>query len=401
MADRTLLVLGCASVTPHGRDQMRRLSDQARRRGVHVLGADTAANLAKADLIGLVGETVAVDVHSPAAVREWAATRVDVGAVLTFREMCVESVAAAASALGIAGNAPDVVHTIRTKDLCREALRSWGFRQPECAVVVDADEARAFLARTRGPWVVKPRDGMGSVGVSLVDSVDALPAALALLPAGVPFLVETFVTGREFSAEGLFIGGRPTVLALTAKTTGAGFVETGHRMPADLDDALARAEVERAVTAVGLTHGVFHVEFWVDGTDVVLGEVHARPGGDFIHAMVEHVRPGLELYGALMDDLFGEPPLDLPAVTAAAGVEFLVLPPGEVLSIRGWDDVLADPAVIAADLSVRPGDVIGPVRGSADRHGVLVVGGPTAAAVERTLRRLADTVSVEVAENQA
>src|SRR5947208_194045 len=111
---------------------MRRLSDQARRRGVHVLGADTAANLAKAD-----------------------------------------------------------------------------------------------LARPHGPWVVKPRDGMGSVGVSLVDSVDALPAALDLLPSGVPFLVETFVTGREFSAEGLLVGGRPTVLALTAKTTGAGFVETG------------------------------------------------------------------------------------------------------------------------------------------------------------------------------
>lgn len=399
MADRTLLVLGCASVTPHGRDQMRRLSDQARRRGVHVLGADTAANLAKADLAGLVGESVVLDVHSPATVREWAASRVDVGAVLTFREMCVESVAAAAAALGVAGNEPDVVHTIRTKDLCREALRAQGFRQPECAVVASFEQARAFLARRRGPWVVKPRDGMGSVGVSLVDSVDALPAALDVLPSEVPFLVETFVTGREFSAEGLLVGGRPTVLALTAKTTGAGFVETGHRMPAE--SALARAEVERAVTAVGLTHGVFHVEFWVDGTDVVLGEVHARPGGDFIHAMVEHVRPGLELYGALMDDLFGEPAAELPAVAAAAGVEFLVLPPGEVLSVQGWDDVLADPAVIAADLSVRAGDVLGPVRGSADRHGVLVVGGPNAAAVDQTLRRLADTVTVEVAESQA
>ncbi|MFI9383083.1 ATP-grasp domain-containing protein [Kutzneria sp. NPDC052558] len=395
MADRTLLVLGCASVTPHGRDQMRRLSDQARRRGVHVLGADTAANLAKADLSGLVGESVAVDVHSPAAVREWAATRVDIGAVLTFREMCVESVAAAAAVLGLAGNDPDVVRTVRTKDLCREALRAQGFHQPSCAVVADLAEAEAFLARTDGPWVVKPRDGMGSVGVSLVDGVSALPAALELLPAGVPFLIETFVSGPEFSAEGLFVGGRPVVLALTAKTTGAGFVETGHRMPASVESA--RAEVERAVTAVGLTHGVFHVEFWLDGTEIVLGEVHARPGGDFIHAMVEHVRPGLELYGALMDDLFGEPGFAAPEVRAAAGVEFLVLPEGSVLSVRGWDEVLADPAVIAADLSVRAGDVIGPVRGSADRHGVIVVGGADGPAVERTLRRLADSVSVEVA----
>jgi hypothetical protein len=98
-----------------------------------------------------------------------------------------------------------------------------------------------------------------------------------------------------------------------------------------------------------------------------------------------------------MDDLFGESVEQLPEATAAAGVEFLVLPPGEVLSIQGWDDVLADPAVIAADLSVRPGDVLGPVRGSADRHGVLVVGGPTAADVDQTLRRLAETVSVQVA----
>ncbi|WP_018681422.1 ATP-grasp domain-containing protein [Actinokineospora enzanensis] len=398
MADRTLLVLGCASTTPHGRDQMRRVAEQAARRDVRVIGADTAANLAAADVSGVVGETAVLDVHSPDAVRSWANGRAGIGAVLTFREMCVESVAAATSALGLAGNDPAVAHTIRTKDLCRELLRDKGFRQPECAVAEDLAAATAFVARTRGPWVVKPRDGMGSVGVSLVRSPADLSDAVSRLPAGTPFLVETFVSGREFSAEGVLLAGRPRVLALTAKTTGAGFVETGHRMPADLDPATAataHAEIEAALRVIGITHGIFHVEFWVDDDTVVLGEVHARPGGDFIHAMVEHTRPGLELYGLLIDDLFGEV-ADIPPPATAAGVEFLLLPPGTVHSVGGWTDAVSHPAVITAHLSVRPGDVIGPIRGSADRHGVLVVGGPTRAAVDETLHDLLAGLRIDI-----
>ncbi|MCC5698874.1 hypothetical protein LH612_37635, partial [Klebsiella pneumoniae] len=64
MSRPTVLVVGCASSTPHGRDQMRRLSAQARRRGIALVGADTPRNLAAMDP-GLVDELVAFDVPQP------------------------------------------------------------------------------------------------------------------------------------------------------------------------------------------------------------------------------------------------------------------------------------------------------------------------------------------------
>jgi biotin carboxylase len=379
---------------------MRRLSAQARRRGVRLTGADTPANLRTMDH-GLVDEVVAFDVHRVEASQSWASGwAADIDAVLTFREMCVEPVAAVAEKLGVAGNERGAVRTIRTKDLCRGALRTAGFTQPTCTVVSDAAAARRFLDGTGpGPWIVKPRDGMGSVHVTLVRRPDELTAAVAPFAGGAPFIVETFVDGPEFSAEGVLLGGVPTVLALTAKSVGDGFVETGHRMPAPLDGATAAragAQVEHALRAVGITHGVFHVEFWLRDGEVVLGEIHARPGGDFLHAMVEDVRPGLELYGTLVDDLLGAPAAPLPASSGAAAAHFLVLPAGTVQAVHGWAELSADPSVLACDLAVHPGDEVRQVRSSADRHGVYVVGGADAADVDAALLRLASQLRIDV-----
>jgi hypothetical protein len=154
--------------------------------------------------------------------------------------------------------------------------------------------------------------------------------------------------------------------------------------------------VTRAPDVLGITRGIFHVEFWVTQDAIVIGELHARPGGDFIHALVEHSRPGLELYGALLDDLLHRDIRALPEQVRAAGVEYLALPPGRIRTIRHWDRVAHDPAVIAADLAVRPGDRIGSVASSADRHGVVVVGASTRHQVDDALTRLMHTIHIEI-----
>lgn len=379
-----VLVLGCTAATPWARDQLVRLRAQAR--DVTLVGADTPEALARPSF---VDETVAFDVRDPGAARAWARGRSGFDAVLTVQELSVEATAAVAAELGLPGNTPEVVHGIRTKDLCRERLRGAGFAQPRVAVCTTRADAEAFMREHPGPWIVKPRDGFGSTGVTLVHSTADLGRALSALrnlsaslvkfgvhdtPRARPFLIETFVRGEEFSAEGVLLGGRPHVLAVTAKRTNAAFIETGHRVAPVTDPALAAAAdtVARAVTAAGVTHGAFHVEFWLTDRGVVLGEVHARTGGDYIHALVEHSRPGLELYRLMIDDLLARTPAPIPPQTRTAGTEFLLLPPGRVRGIEGWERVRTHPAVLAADLWVTPGEEITPITDSLDRHGVLV-----------------------------
>ncbi|RZB17508.1 ATP-grasp domain-containing protein [Streptomyces sp. F001] len=383
----TVLVVGSTTPSPHGQDQLTRLAAQARARGLRLVGADTARALEAGVWRMPADVTLPLEYADPDACRKFAAAHPGVAAVVTVKEGCVLAVAHLARAFEVAGNDPEAVRTVRTKDLCRAVLAEAGFPQPGFAVAAGREEAARFLAATEGPWIVKPRDGMGSAGVSLVRARSELEAVVAQLER--PFLVEEFVEGAEYSAEGVMVGGKPRILALTAKRTGAGFVETGHRTPAPLDAvtaAAARDAVAGAVTATGLTHGVLHAEFWVTPAGaIVLGEIHARPGGDFIHALVEETHPGFELYGTLLDDLLGRPVPEPPVSRGAAGADFLVLGPGRVASVTGWEALTTDPALVAAYLSVREGDVLTEVASSADRHGVLVATGPDLAAVDATL----------------
>ena len=415
---------------PWGRDQLRRLTGQARRRGLRPLGADTAARLAQAtpEECALFDATVDLDVRDARACRAWAAGRhTGIDAVLTVAELSVLPAAEIAQELGLPGNSPDAVRGIRYKDRCRQLLREAGFPQPESKVCHGIEEARCFVWDTApGPWVVKPRDGLASVGVRMVRDPEGLPEAVAQAAAAsaehafqlapddgarpapatdetlgdtAPFLVETHVDGAEFSAEGVFVQDAPRVLGLTRKQVTEGFISTSQRMPSGLDettDTEVRRTVESALTATGLTHGAFHVELWLTGQGVVLGEFHIRTGGDFIHALVEHTRPGLEFYGMHLDDLLGEEPAEVPPLTRAARVQFLFPPPGRLRAVHGWDALVAHPAVIDAALTVAPGDTLASTPDSFTRAGVFVVGADTAEKADALAEDLASRLDFEI-----
>ncbi|MFF2009329.1 ATP-grasp domain-containing protein [Streptomyces sp. NPDC058195] len=409
---------------------MKRLSEQARRRDLRLVGADTAARLAQdtPQERAVFDETVELDVRDARACRAWAAGQKGLDAVVTIAELSVLPAAEIAQELGLPGNDPDAVRGIRYKDRCRRLLREAGFVQPESALCDGLEEARRFVQQTApGPWVVKPRDGLASIGVCVVHDPEDLPAAVALAsratfmeevtspadgtPGSVrdsgraaretfPFLVETYVSGAEYSAEGVFVGGTPLVLGLTRKLVTSGFISTSQRMPSGLDQATASAAqdtVARALTATGITHGAFHVELWVTDRGIVLGEFHIRTGGDFIHALVEHTRPGLEFYGMHLDDLLGNTPGPVPPVTRAARVQFLFPPAGRLRAVHGWDALTHHPAVLNADLMVSEGDVIPQTADSFTRAGVFVVGGATAEEVDTLAESLVAQLDFETA----
>ncbi|MFH8757252.1 ATP-grasp domain-containing protein [Streptomyces atroolivaceus] len=380
--------------------------EQARARGLRTHVTNLAATLTATPAVTAAADGAsAVDFTRPGATAGWATARGAAGerpaVVFGVREMAQEAVAETARALALPGNPPAAVRRIRTKDACRAALAAAGFRQPAVRLCADEAEARAFLAGSAGPWVVKPRDGVDSAGVRKVTGAGDLPTALAELPdRGVPFLVEEFVDGAEYSVEGVFLGGAPRVLAVTAKEKlpPPYFVEIGHVLPAGIpEDTRRRIEdtVTEALTALGLSFGLFHVELWLTADGIVLGEVHARIGGGWIHRMLPHARPGLELYGTVYDDVLGRP-ARLPATTRAAAARYFAPPAGRVVAVEGWEAVRSHPAVLHAELRAAPGDVISAFRRGGDRVGAVVVGAPTPAEARELARRLVDSVRFTV-----
>lgn len=418
-----LLLIGGASM-PAGWDCL----DQADARDIPVWLADTPANLARLPrLTERAAAVLELPYHDPDSCVAWARSQRGRQKFLGgygFREQAVQSVAAVSEVLGTAGISLATARRLQDKAACRQALREHGFRQPPSALCRDRDEALHFMAAHQpGPWILKPPAAQGSVGISLLGGPQDLDPALAHLArsyadfardtgtsqdqaarAERTFLMEGFQTGTEYSAEGVCIDGRPRVLAVTEKlTTGPPhFVEVGHAMPADLGQAWEEAvddAVCAALTALGLTWGVFHVEFWIDGPlgepAVVLGEMHARPGGDHIHTMTQHIT-GLELHGAVFDQFLGR----LPATGRArplpgAAIRFLTPVPGRITRVAGWEKVLADPRVLTGHCDLTVGSVVRPLASYLDRTSYVVTSGPTRRAAADSAIELCTTVRVE------
>ncbi|MFJ7416087.1 ATP-grasp domain-containing protein [Streptomyces sp. NPDC098077] len=409
-----VLFVGGAGQAPLSIDVVAMALVQARSRGLATRLLSHAADIPHTRRAGDLADGVhAVEFTDAAAAVAWAVehARVDPRprVVFTGREPALGPAARMAEALGVAGNPPRSVETVQNKDACREFLARAGFRQPAVRLCRDRQEAEQALRETHGPWVVKPRVGGGSLGVSKVTSPTELSGALGLLPDEEPFLVEEFVEGEEFSVEGLFLDGSPHVLAVTAKRKlpPPFFVEVGHSLPAALPQGVTEKVTEtvtEALKALKLRFGLFHVEFWLTAEGIVLGEVHARLAGGYIHRMLAYAVPGLEMFGAVFDDALGRPRAAADLVCTRAGASRFFTPPaGRLIAVEGWAEASSHPAVVAAELRVAPGDVIAPYRHSEERIGALTVGADTVRAAEELVGRLVESVRfvVEPADDPA
>ncbi|MCK1627069.1 ATP-grasp domain-containing protein [Bradyrhizobium sp. 160] len=408
MRKKALLVLGGESEI-----QSRHLYDQARAQGLRVVLTDTPKRLEQAiQLHDLADEVHPLDFEDVSGCLRWVGKyprRELLAGAFSFKEKAQPAIAALVRRFGFNGPSERAHECTTNKLVCRDTLRAAGFAQPEarlCRSGEAIDQAFAELSRRHRKLILKPMIGYGSENVFLVDSATALATALAQLrPASErPFLLESFVEGREFSAEGLCVRGLPRVLSLTQKFVigGGNFVECGHVAPADLPPALcerAITVVQSAVHSVGLTFGMFHAEFWAcDAGEIVMGEIHSRPGGDYITHLTQHVT-GIAYYGSVFAQMLCADAgvVMLPAAhCGAAGIRYFVPPAGRVTEITGYDRLPEMPGYAGAALLIKVGDTVKPVRHSFDRVGHVLATGASATEVKDRLERMIMAVAITV-----
>lgn len=316
-----------------------------------------------------------------------------------------------AEAIGVARNTADCIERIQDKPACRDALRKAGIYQPQSLRIVGvtsdgclqfSDASSAVVEKpTDSPrgWIVKPSIGMGSVGVRHILNVEDTSGLDAVVLEG-GYCLEEFITGIEYSVEGIAIDGRVYIYTTTAKTTNEDFVEIAHIQPADLNSISSKRELEEqlqsCVNALGIECGNLHVEFWVTPEKkIVWGEFHVRQGGDFIAPdLVSAVRPGIDYYGNLIDSLCGLPLHPLPEITQCAASKFIEASPGVVSEVSLYDSV---PEEIDLYWECVPGEVAHAVNGSHARVAAIVARGNDEHTVTQLLDRAANACVVRVA----
>lgn len=326
----------------------------------------------------------------------------------TLEELQVP-VAEARERLGLPGMGGEAARNFREKARMKDVFRRAGVPCAHHQRVTAAGSALAFAERVGFPLVVKPESGAGSRATFRVDDMASLREALAALRPSPErrLVVEEFVLGEEQSLETVSIDGRPAWHSLShylptpLEVLRNPWMQWCVLVPREVDHPRyddVRAVAGRALSALGMTTGLSHMEWFrrKDGS-LAVSEIAMRPPGSQI-CTLHSVAHDFDFYAAwarLM--VHGE--FRIPEQRYAAGIAFFRgQGSGRVKAIHGLDraqELLAELGVEVMDRSL-------PAPGQSKRKGYegegwAVVRHPETAVVQEGLRRLVATVRVELA----
>lgn len=302
-------------------------------------------------------------------------------------DVAAPTVAYVANSMGLPGNNYESAIRANNKYLMRRALSEAGVPCPQFRCVTDAtskiiDNLQQELEL---PLIVKPSDRSGSLGVTKVESWQQLPLAISLAlekSFAHEAMVEEFIDGREISVEFISYNGIHYPLQITDKVTTEAphFVEIEHHQPALFPESMYKqiySITDKALTSLGLSNGASHSEYkiTIDGRVVVM-EIGARMGGDFIGSDLVRLSTGFDYVKGVIDVALNQ--FDQAAITnnlrstkKSSGVFFLCEETKNMKPIL--TDVLAHPEkhpeIVRAELQ---DEELHPVVCSANRSGYMI-----------------------------
>lgn len=189
----------------------------------------------------------------------------------------------------------NTIDLVDNKFKFREFLRSHDIDPTVSIKIKDLDDIKAFSKNIGFPIVIKPIDGVGSLGVSMLSSLDDVDEAINWLKEKAPhtsIIAEEFITGKEYSLEAFSEKGIHSVICVTEKFKETKhFVGLGHRIPAKVDSIQLEKITKvifKALTKLGVMNGPTHTEFILNDIDVRIVETHIRiPGARIIDLIYE------------------------------------------------------------------------------------------------------------------
>lgn len=278
-----------------------------------------------------------------------------------------------ASALGVPG--PSVLQSVRVRDkrAMKLAAASAGVRIAAFATLpADMSEAvKTAEDRVGFPCVVKPVAGMGTTATARIDSASDLSAWLGANSESAPFMVEEFISGREYHVDAVWQAGRIVEIAVCRymkpriEIDNPNILNGATLIRRDLDPGLYE-QAERMHDALAgpfeFSTGITHAEFFeVAPGELVFSEIALRCGG--AGAMNIHRPRGAdmrELWAAVMA---GAPVESLPVLEDSPDqhLAWLLLAPtsaGTVVRIPTDDEIASYPYILDVERLAKVGDTV-------------------------------------------
>lgn len=287
----------CLASYEKGTDFLR----EAKRLGMHVILLTTVA-LQEADwprdsIDELFGMPSLTDVEAVINGVSYLARTRRIEHIVPLDEYDGPTAAALREHLQIAGMNVSRNRIFRDKLAMRMQADTKGIPMPAFMSLVHDADVNAFIERVPGPWVLKPRGEVSSIGIAKVHSGDELWQRLdGLGDRRSRFLVEQFVPGDVYHVDSV-ISDRSVVFDQASKYVRppmevfhTGGIAMSRTMTRDSKDERRLHKLnKRVLKALGMEQGVTHMEF-IRGKDdgkFYFLEVGARVGGAHTAEMVE------------------------------------------------------------------------------------------------------------------
>lgn len=227
---------------------------------------------------------------------------------------------------------------LRDKYVQKRLIRAAGVPVADCEILVGPDISSL---RLRPPVVVKPIAGVGSRDTVRLDTETELRTFAAEHANRAPWLVESFVPGKEYSFDGVVRDGEVIALAVSRYLENLIEIHDGAVVgsvalrPARFGEIYAEAIdlSRRSLKALGHANGVFHIEAFHRDGRFTFGECAGRIGGGKI---AETLR---RQFGMDLEDEWARACLGLPSMIPAEGLPNMPRP-------HGWAHLQTPPGIL-------------------------------------------------------
>lgn len=218
--------------------------------------------------------------------------------VQTTDEYALVTASLLAAHLGCDFPDPGTAVHFRDKSLQKKRVRAARLKAARATVIEDVHDVTGIDELPYAKAVLKPIAGAGTTRTSVVESVQDLRARSEEYRRARTkqrtFALEEFVTGDEWTADGILFDGELLFCSFATygepcvTTVSEGLSLSLRRFDPDRDRAvydLGLPVVRRALEALGLRNGVFHMELFHDPAtgELAFSECAARRGGVLVH----------------------------------------------------------------------------------------------------------------------
>ena len=376
------------------------LIERAHKLGFNVVLCDNRDNVPGIQFADVHYQVNALDVDAIVEVGK----KENVDGVVTNSEPAFVAMAEAAKKLGLRCLSIESTKLYKNKFLMREFCHQHGLLSPQYKYCTTVEEALNFFKGLKKKCIIKPLDNSASRGVFSVNNEneirdhfeECIGASSAANPA---IIIEEYVTGTEFTIDGLMTPKGHRSLAISEKKHYAYNENVAYQLLFDnknerFDYAELRKVNDQLVDLTEIPMGLTHAEYKFSDGKFYLIEIQARGGGNFIATDIVPFISGVDSYTEQIKWAVGESPnvsYDYDNMMERCSVLHFFDVPGKggvVKEIRGLDYFDSLGGQIMYQLKFKVGDTIQETKDDSTRIGWYILKSPNRADLDEKMKMI-------------